>query len=322
MAKSFDSQFSLHNRRVYIAGINGMVGSAIARRLKKRQDIDVLGLSSTELDLLDQKKTYESLLPLKIDVLIMAAAKVGGIKSNSDFPVDFINNNLSIQLNLLQAAHELGIKRVLFLGSSCIYPRNCPQPIKEDYLFSGKLEETNKAYATAKIAGIAQIQAYREQYGLDWVSAMPCNLYGIGDYFNEERGHVIPSLIQRFHTAVENNLEQITVWGSGNPVREFLYVDDFAAAVEILLEKYNGDSHINIGTGTEISIKTLVDLVARITDYKGEVNWDISKPDGTPRKVLDNSKIHNLGWEPITHLGKGLELTYSWYRDNLNKVRK
>lgn len=298
-----------------------MVGSAIARKLRSRGDIYVFGYNSQELDLLDRNLTQAKLNELGIDVLIMAAAKVGGIESNRRFPVEFINNNLEIQLNLMQTAHQLGISRVLFLGSSCIYPRDAKQPIKEEYLLTGKLEETNRAYAIAKIAGIEQIQSYRKEYGRSWISAMPCNLYGIGDYFNDERAHVIPGLLKRFSAAVENNLPSVSAWGSGRPIREFLYIDDLASAIEIILENYDEDLHINIGSGSEVSISELTEAVAHTVGFKGEILWDTSKPDGTPRKVMDNSRINLLGWHAKTDLNSGLDLTYKWMKANAQSLR-
>jgi GDP-L-fucose synthase len=313
--------FSLSRKRVYIAGINGMVGSAIARSLRLRDDLEVFGLNSRELNLLDRRETQKLLAELKIDVLIMAAAKVGGIESNRQFPVEFINNNLEIQLNLMQSAHECDIERVLFLGSSCIYPRDSQQPIKEEYLLTGQLEDTNRAYAIAKIAGIEQIQAYRREYGHKWISAMPCNLYGIGDYFNNERAHVIPGLLKRFQDAKNNESEAVTAWGSGTPVREFLFIDDLAQAIELLIEYYDEDSHINIGSGREVSILELTKVVADTVGFTGEIKWDTSKPDGTPRKVMDNSRIHALGWRARTPLAEGLKITYEWMKRHEQELR-
>lgn len=313
--------FSLNHKRVYIAGINGMVGSAIARNLRLRKDLEVFGLNSTELDLLDRRETQKVLAGLDIDVLIMAAAKVGGIESNRKFPVEFINNNLEIQLNLLQSAHECRIERVLFLGSSCIYPRDSEQPIREEYLLTGQLEDTNRAYAIAKIAGIEQIQAYRREYGHKWISAMPCNLYGMGDYFNNERAHVIPGLLNRFEDAKKRASKVVMAWGSGRPIREFLYIDDLAHAIEILLEFYDEDSHINIGSDTEVSIKELTKIVAEVVGFTGEIKWDASKPDGTPRKVMDNSRIHSLGWRAKTSLPEGLKITYEWMKRHEHDLR-
>jgi GDP-L-fucose synthase len=313
--------FSLNHKRVYIAGINGMVGSAIARNLRPRKDLEVFGLNSTELDLLDRRETQKVLAGLDIDVLIMAAAKVGGIESNRKFPVEFINNNLEIQLNLLQSAHESGIERVLFLGSSCIYPRDSKQPIREEYLLTGQLEDTNRAYAIAKIAGIEQIQAYRREYGHKWISAMPCNLYGVGDYFNNERAHVIPGLLNRFEDAKNKASKVVLAWGSGRPIREFLYIDDLAQAIEVLLEFYDEDSHINIGSDTEVSIKELTKIIAEVVGFTGEIKWDASKPDGTPRKVMDNSRIHALGWRAKTSLPEGLKITYEWMKGYKHDLR-
>jgi GDP-L-fucose synthase len=320
--KNASVPFPLANKNIYIAGIGGMVGSAVSRRLKARGDLKVYGYRSTELDLLNQKDTENQLKKLNIDVLIMAAAKVGGIESNRKFPVEFINNNLGIQNSLFETAFNLKIPRVIFLGSSCIYPRDCPQPIKEEYLLSGKLEDTNRAYAIAKIAGIEQVNAYRKEYGMQWISAMPCNLYGIGDYFNDEKAHVIPGLLKRFHEAKIVSLDSVTAWGDGSPVREFMNVDDLSSAVEYLLENFNEDGHINIGSGIEISIFELTNLIKEIVGFRGAIQWDRAKPNGTPRKIMSNERIKNLGWQPSIDLNQGLIDTYSWMLGNFQNIRQ
>jgi GDP-L-fucose synthase len=319
--KNASVPFPLAGKNIYIAGIGGMVGSAVSRRLKERDDLKVYGYRSTELDLLNQKDTENQLKKLNIDVLIMAAAKVGGIESNRKFPVEFINNNLGIQNSLFETAFNLKIPRLIFLGSSCIYPRDCPQPIKEEYLLSGKLEDTNRAYAIAKIAGIEQVNAYRKEYGMQWISAMPCNLYGIGDYFNDEKAHVIPGLLKRFHEAKIASLDSVTAWGTGAALREFLNVDELSLAIEFLLENFNGDGHVNVGSGIETSIFELTVLIKNIVGYKGEIFWDHSKPDGTPRKILDNSKMVSLGWQSTSDLSNGLKETYEWMLANYAKIR-
>jgi GDP-L-fucose synthase len=319
--QNMQKKFSLQNQNIYIAGIGGMVGSAIARRLNVRGDVNVYGYRSHELDLLDQRATQRELEKLNIDVVIMAAAKVGGIESNRKFPVEFLNNNLGIQNSIFETAHNLNIPRVLFLGSSCIYPRECPQPIKEEYLLTGELENTNRAYAIAKIAGIEQVKAYRREYKKNWISAMPCNLYGIGDYFNDERAHVIPGLLKRFHNAKMLSQNSVTAWGTGMPLREFLDVDDLSEAIVFLLENYDGDDHLNIGSGSEISILELTNLVKDIVGYDGEIVWDTSRPDGTPRKIMDSSKINKMGWNASISLRDGLFKTYKWLLKNIADIR-
>lgn len=313
---------NLSHKFVYIAGINGLVGSAIARNLSHRDDVTVLGHSSKELNLLDFDKTFKTLSALKIDVLVIAAARVGGILANNEHPVRFLNENLRIQLNLFEIAHLLDIDRVLFLGSSCIYPKLSLQPISEFSLLSGQLEETNKAYAIAKIAGISQIQAYRKEFGRSWISCMPTNLYGPHDSFNDKHSHVIPGLMQRIHRGKIENSKSVTAWGTGNPLREFLHVDDLADASVFLLEKYDGDLHMNIGSDEEISIKVLSELISTVVGFKGEINWDGDLPDGTPRKKLDTSKLNELGWHPKIALLDGLMQTYQWFLKNEGEAQE
>jgi len=271
-----------------------------------------VGWSSTELDLRDRDATFDALTSARPDVLIMAAARVGGILANDGSPVEFLNDNLRIQTNLFEAAHHIGIERVLFLGSSCIYPRCAPQPIKEQALLTGLLEPTNRAYAIAKIAGLEAVRSYRQQYGRRWISAMPTNLYGPGDNFDLATGHVLPSLIRRFHEADDS----VTLWGSGTPRREFLHSDDAASALLHLLEHYDGDVHVNVGVGRDISIAALARLVAEVVGFDGEIMWDSAKPDGTPRKLLDVGLLRSTGWRPRVELREGIASTYAWFQQH------
>jgi len=298
-----------------VAGASGLVGSAIVRELR-RAESDVIGVSSKDLDLLERKNTFDFINDLKPDVIIDAAAKVGGIGGNSASPVEFLSQNLQIQSNLMDAAHEAKVAKFIFLGSSCIYPRNCQQPIKEDYLLTGELEPTNSAYAIAKIAGIELIKAYRKEYGHKWISIMPTNLYGPNDNFNLETGHVLPVLIRKFMEAKVNNLPKVYLWGSGAPLREFLHVDDLAKAVLICNARYDEIQHVNVGSGIEISIKDLAEKISNHVGFTGKMEWDKNRPDGTPRKVLDNSKISKLGWQPEIDLDLGIKQTVKWCLEN------
>ena len=300
---------------ILVAGATGLVGSAIVRELEKTNRFHK-GISSKDVDLLDRAATFKYLKDLKPSVVIDAAARVGGIGANNSQPVDFLTRNIQIQSNLMDAAHEAGVQNFVFLGSSCIYPRNCAQPIKEEYIMTGELEQTNSAYAIAKIAGLEQIKSYRKQYGHKWISVMPTNLYGPNDNFDLENSHVFPALIRKFVEGKRNNQKSVTLWGSGSPKREFLHVDDLAKAILVCLEKYDSDQHINIGTGEDLSIKELAIKVARAASFEGEVIWDSSKPDGTPRKVLDVSKIMNLDWKPSITLDQGISETVQWYQEN------
>ena len=300
---------------ILVAGGTGLVGSAIVRALKKANE-DVIGISSKDVDLLDRVKTFTFVQEINPSVIIDAAAKVGGIGGNNEYPVEFLSQNLQIQSNLMDAAHAANTENFLFLGSSCIYPRNSLQPIKEDYLLTGELEQTNSAYAIAKIAGIELIKSYRKEYGHKWISAMPTNLYGPHDNFHLENGHVLPVLIRKFIEAKKNSLSEVNLWGSGSPLREFLHVDDLARAVLICIEKYDDPQQINIGSGVEISIKDLASKIAAIVGYSGKIVWNADKPDGTPRKVLDITKISNLGWKPIITLDQGIASTVEWYLQN------
>lgn len=305
----------------YVAGHRGLVGSAIWRNLEQEGFSDLVGRTSSELDLKNRDAVFEFFAETNPRYVILAAAKVGGILANSTFPVDFLSDNLRIQVNVLDAARETGVERLLFLGSSCIYPKYAEQPIREESLLTGYLEPTNDAYAIAKIAGIMHVQATRRQYGLPWISAMPTNLYGPGDNFSLEGSHVLPAMIRRYDEAAREGVPVVTNWGSGTPKREFLHVDDMAGACLHLLEHYDGPSQVNVGTGTDVSIRELAALVADAVGYTGEIAWDTSKPDGTPRKLLDVSKLSEAGWTSAVGLKAGIRSTVEWYRNNLAQVR-
>ena len=297
---------------VLVAGGTGLVGSAIVRHLEARGET-VLSVNSKVVDLLDRKATFDYVLSHKPDVIIDAAARVGGIGANNAYPVDFLSLNVQSQTNLMDAAHAAKTPNFLFLGSSCIYPRDCAQPIKEEYLLTGPLEATNSAYAVAKIAGIELIKSYRKQYGYKWISAMPTNLYGPNDNFDLETSHVFPALIRKFSEAVKNGTS-VQLWGTGSPKREFLHVDDLARAVVVLLEKYDNDEHINVGTGEDVTIKELAETIASAAGYVGQLEWDSTKPNGTPRKVMDVSRIKSLGWAPQISLVDGVRQTVEYYQ--------
>jgi GDP-L-fucose synthase len=297
--------------RIYIAGIKGMVGSAIHRELVRRGYTNVFGHSHADLDLTNQHDVNSLFFQERPDYVFMAAAKVGGIIANSTMPADFIFSNLSIQTNIMQAAHQYRIKKLLFLASSCIYPRMADQPITEDQLLTGPLESTNEPYAIAKIAGIKMCQAYNKQFSTSMISCMPCNLYGIGDNYHPTNSHVLPGLIRRFHEAKMARDSRVLVWGTGAPLREFLYVDDLASACILLMNEYLGSEAINVGSGTELSILDLTHLVADVVGYHGVIQFDTSKPDGTPRKVLESSKIRALGWETEVPIEHGIKLAYA-----------
>jgi GDP-L-fucose synthase len=301
--------------RLYIAGINGMVGSAIAEEAKK-QGHEVIGKSSKELDLTNRAAVFAEMQSIMPDALVIAAAKVGGIGANSTFPVDFLSVNLQIQTNLLDAAHAANIERVLFLGSSCIYPKFAPQPIPESALLTGELEPTNEPYAIAKIAGLKLVEAYRNQYGHKWISAMPTNLYGPRDNFDLESAHVLPALIHRFHNAKVNNLTEVAIWGDGTPLREFLHVEDLASACLMLLNEYDGSVAINVGSGQETSILELAQSISKIVGFEGTIKFDQTKPNGTPRKLLDTQFLGNMGWKAQVGLIDGLASTYAWFLNN------
>ncbi|MGW4625853.1 GDP-L-fucose synthase family protein [Streptomyces rubiginosohelvolus] len=302
--------------RIFVAGHRGLVGSAVARRLAD-DGHEVLTRGRDLLDLRDAARTETYLKEVRPDAVVLAAAKVGGIMANSTYPVQFLEDNLRIQLSVIAGAHAAGTQRLLFLGSSCIYPRLAPQPIREESLLTGELEPTNEAYALAKIAGIVQTQSYRRQYGASYISAMPTNLYGPGDNFDLETSHVLPALIRRFHEARRDGAPEVTLWGSGSPRREFLHVDDLAAACVALLETYDGDEPVNIGCGEDLTIRELAETVRDVTGYEGRIAWDTSKPDGTPRKLLDVTRLNALGFTPKVPLRDGIARTYAWWLGQL-----
>lgn len=317
--------------RIFIAGHNGMVGSALIRQLQKVKDVEIITRNRDELDLLSQQDVNTFFENEAIDEVYLAAAKVGGIHANNTFPADFIFQNLMIECNIINAAHINNVNKLLFLGSSCIYPREVKQPMCENALLTGVLESTNEPYAVAKIAGIKLCESYNRQYGRDYRSVMPTNLYGQNDNFHAENSHVIPALIRRFHEAHLNNTETVTVWGSGNPMREFLYVDDMAAAsihvMNLSEEIYSKNtlpmlSHINVGTGVDCTIRELAETIASVVGYKGRIIFDSSKPDGTPRKLMDVERLANMGWKWSISLRDGLILTYDWFLKNQNNFRK
>ena len=302
---------------IIVAGHSGLVGSAIFEALQKRNE-SVIGLNSKVVNLLDRKATFEFILDIKPEVVIDAAAVVGGIGANDLFPVDFLSKNLQIQSNLMDASHAAEVERFVFLGSSCIYPRDCQQPIKEEYLLTGPLEQTNSAYAVAKIAGIELIKSYRKQFEHKWISLMPTNMYGPRDNFDPEKGHVLPALINKFVTARKEGLSNVTLWGTGIPRREFLHSRDLASAVIVALEKYDEEIHLNVGTGTDISIQELALKIANLAGFNGEIKWDTSRPDGTPRKVLDISRLKQLNWAPSIGLEEGISETIHWFKAQNN----
>lgn len=304
--------------KIYVAGHRGLVGSAIVRAIEATDELTWIGQTRQELDLLNRSAVFEYVAKERPDWVVIAAAKVGGIHANSTYPVEFLSENLQIETNLIDACHAAKIERVLFLGSSCIYPKACPQPIKEEYLLTGPLEPTNEAYALAKISGLKLIEAYRKQYGYRWISAMPTNLYGPGDNYDLQNSHVLPALIRRFHEARESNAPTVTLWGSGKPMREFLHADDLAAACLHLLETYDGDVAVNVGTGSDIAISDLASQIKDIVGYKGTIQWDSAKPDGTMRKVLDVGMLSASGWQARILLNEGLARTYDDYRETLS----
>ena len=302
------------NGKFYVAGHSGMVGGAVWRHLEKSGFTNLVGRKSSELDLRDREKVFEFFDEQKPKYVVLAAARVGGIYANNTYPAEFLSDNLQIQVNVMDAAAKYRVERLLFMGSSCIYPKFAPQPITEDSLLTGHLEPTNDAYAIAKIAGIMQVQATRRQYGLAWISAMPTNLYGVGDSYSGENSHVIPALIKRYEEARLSRAPKVTNWGTGTALREFLYVDDLASATLHLMEKYDGPQQVNVGTGSDISIREIAKLVADAVGYEGITEWDTTKPDGTPRKLLDTSKIKALGWRPSIELRDGLQKAIQEFR--------
>ena len=304
--------------KIYVAGHRGLVGSAIVRQLTTAGYTNLITRTRAELDLLDQAAVADFFAAEKPEYVFLAAAKVGGIMANQTYPADFIYQNLVIQNNIIESAHQHQVKKLLFLGSSCIYPKLAPQPIKEEYLLTGPLEPSNDAYAIAKIAGIKMCQSYSKQYGDTFISVMPTNLYGENDNFDLETSHVLPALLRRFHEAKEANAPHVTLWGTGSPMREFLYVDDMAAACIHLMEIYDGQEIVNIGTGEDVTIKELAETVKAIVGYEGDIQWDTDKPDGTPRKLLDVSKLHSLGFQHTIELKAGIQKTYDWYKKYLS----
>lgn len=316
--------------KVYVAGHRGMVGSAIVRQLSHQSDIVVITRTHKELDLINQQAVNEFMTTEQPDVVILAAAKVGGIHANNTYPAEFIYENLMMECNVIHQAFKAGVKRLLFLGSSCIYPKLATQPMQESALLTGILESTNEPYAVAKIAGIKLCESYNRQYGVDYRSVMPTNLYGPHDNFHPDNSHVVPALIRRFHEAKLNNSPQVVIWGTGTPMREFLHVDDMAQASLFVLNLSKGIyeantqsmlSHINVGTGTDVSIKQLAETIAKVTNYQGEIIFDITKPDGTPRKLMDVSRLANMGWKANIGLEEGLQDAYAWFLANQTDLR-
>lgn len=300
--------------KIYVAGHNGLVGSAIVRQIEAEANHSWVGQTRSQLDLLDRRAVFEYLASESPDAVIIAAAKVGGIHANSKYPVEFLSQNLQIETNLMDGAYEARIDRLLFLGSSCVYPKLSPQPIKEEYLLTGELEQTNEAYALAKISGLKLVQAYRNQYGLRWISAMPTNIYGAGDNFDLETSHVLPAIMRKMHDAKTRGNESVLLWGTGSPKREFLHATDLAKACLFLLDNYDDDFPINVGVGHDISVMDLAHRIQGAVGFSGSIRWDSSKPDGTPRKLLDISRITNLGWKPTVELEEGLKGTYRWLK--------
>jgi GDP-L-fucose synthase len=303
---------------ILIAGSTGLAGSAIAAAFEA-QGQDVIRINRSVIDFTDLAATKKLLKSTQPTLVVDAAAKVGGIGANNSKPVEFLVENLQIQNNLMQSAFEAGVEKFVFLGSSCIYPRNCSQPIKEEFLMTGPLESTNSAYAVAKIAGIEMINSYRKEYGLNWISLMPTNLYGPGDNFNLSESHVLPALIRRFIEAEASDAQEVILWGTGSPLREFLHVDDLASAVVMASENYNESMHLNVGTGYDLTIKDLAKLIAQEAGFKGQIKWDSTKPDGTPRKVLDVSRITSMGWKPTITLEEGIASTITWFKEAVKK---
>jgi GDP-L-fucose synthase len=302
--------------KIYVAGHRGLVGSAVVKSIELSKKHHWIGKSSNELNLLDRQSTFEFLGDEKPDAVIMAAAKVGGIKSNSDFPVEFLTQNLQMQVNIIDGAHKFNIEKFIFLGSSCIYPKLSQQPIKEEYLLTGPLEPTNEPYAIAKIAGLKLIQAYRKEYGHNWISAMPTNIYGPHDNFDPDTSHVLPALIYKFHEAKRTNVKNVELWGTGTPRREFLHSHDLGDAILFLLENYSDSIPINVGAGSDISIFELARIIRGIVGYSGDINWNTQMPDGAPRKLLDSSRLTDLGWKPKIELSLGIKRTYEWFLNN------
>lgn len=302
--------------KIYVAGHRGLVGSAIVRNLEAKGYKNIICRTHKELDLTNQEDVRRFFEEEKPEYVFLAAAKVGGIHANNTYPADFIYDNLMIQNNVIKAAHDFNVKKLLFLGSTCIYPKMAPQPIKEEYLLTGSLEETNEAYAVAKIAGLEMCKFFKRQYGDNFISCMPTNLYGPNDNFDLKNSHVLPALIRKFHEAKVNNSEVVEVWGTGTPLREFLYVDDMADACVFLMENYDGEQHVNIGTGEEVSIRELAETVKEVVGFEGELVFNTDMPDGTPRKLTTVDKLHGLGWKHKVSLNEGIKLAYNWFLEN------
>lgn len=309
--------YDLRDKRIWVAGHRGMVGSAVVRRLQK-EHCKTITVGRDVVDLVNQRAVHDWVAHTKPDVIVIAAAKVGGILANSKYPVDFLYQNLMIEANIMHAAHEANVARVVFLGSSCIYPKFAEQPIREDRLMTGELEPTNEWYAIAKIAGIKLIQAYRKQFGCDWISAMPTNLYGPGDNYGLNSSHVLPALLRKFHEAKEADDKEVVVWGTGAPLREFMHCDDLADAVVFLLKTYSAYEHVNIGSGVEVSIKELAEMIADVVGHDAALVWDTTKPDGTHRKLMDSSRLREMGWNNSRSLKEGLLSTYVDWKANLD----
>ncbi len=307
--------------KIYVAGHRGLVGSAIVRSLEAKGYQNVIGRTHKELDLLSQQAVRDFFEAERPDVVVLAAAKVGGINANNTAPADFVYDNLQIQCNVIKCCHDYNVKKLLFLGSTCIYPKMAPQPIPEDALLTGPLEETNEAYAIAKISGLEMCRFFKKQYGDDFISCMPTNLYGPYDNYDLSGSHVMPAMIRKFHDAKQNQAPSVELWGTGAPLREFLYVDDMADACVFLLEHYSGEQHVNIGTGKEVTIKELAEIVKQVVGYTGEIVWNNDMPDGTPRKLTDVTKLHNLGWTHQVELEEGVQLAYDWFKENVQNAR-
>lgn len=307
--------------KIYVAGHRGLVGSAIVRSLQGKGYTNIIGRTHKELDLTSQSAVQRFFEEERPEVVVLAAAKVGGINANNTTPAEFAYENLQIQCNVIKCAHDYKVKKLLFLGSTCIYPKMAPQPIPEDALLTGPLEVTNEAYAIAKIAGLEMCKFFKRQYGDDFISCMPTNLYGPHDNYDLSNSHVMPAMIRKFHEAKVNFAPTVELWGTGTPLREFLYVDDMADACVFLLENYDGEQHVNIGTGVEVTIKELAETVQKVVGYTGKIIWNASMPDGTPRKLTDVTKLHNLGWHHKVELNEGVQLAYDWFKDNVENAR-
>lgn len=307
--------------KIYVAGHRGLVGSAIVRNLQEKGYTNIIGKTHKELDLTDQAAVRNFFETERPDVVVLAAAKVGGINANNQAPADFAYENLQIQCNVIKCCHDFKVKKLLFLGSTCIYPKMAPQPIPESALLTGALEKTNEAYAIAKISGMQMCKFFKQQYGDDFISCMPTNLYGPHDNYDLSTSHVMPAMIRKFHEAKVNNKPSVELWGTGSPLREFLYVDDMADGCVFLLENYSGVEHVNIGTGVELTIKELAEKVKEVVGYEGEIVWNSDMPDGTPRKLADVSKLHSLGWKHKVELDEGIRLAYEWFKENVDNAR-